>query len=119
MNRQYGYHTGLAAEAIAERQYLAGDYRILEHRWRGSAGEIDLIAQKDNAIIFAEVKARRTHTAAAHAISPRQRLRIADTALEYLEAKGLSGSEIRFDAVLVDRHGASQILENAMSFDDW
>ena len=114
-----GFHTGLAAEEIAERGYRALDCEILAHRWRGTAGEIDLIADTGHTIVFAEVKARKSIAEAAHAISPRQQSRMANTALEYLERHGLGGREMRFDAVLVDRQGRSEIRENAIVFDIW
>ncbi len=37
------YWAGVAAEAAVERTYLARGAQLLQRRWRGKAGEIDLI----------------------------------------------------------------------------
>lgn len=51
--------TGKRAE-LAVANYLKADgYKILEHNWRTRWCEIDVIAEKDNAVYFVEVKYRR------------------------------------------------------------
>lgn len=48
---------GIAAERIAEDFLKKKDYRIIGRNYRKPWGEIDLIAEKDNVVIFVEVKA--------------------------------------------------------------
>lgn len=49
---------GDAGEKIAEK-YLAGKgYALIERNYRKQYGEIDLIAKKDNMLVFIEVKTR-------------------------------------------------------------
>lgn len=108
------YLNGLAAEDIAERLYVEKGYTLLEKRWRGKAGEVDLILSGPDLVVFVEVKARISHEAAAHAITPRQWSRIMASAELYMSEKELPPTtDLRFDAALIDRAGVCQILENA------
>lgn len=111
-----GYHNGLAAEDIAERLYLDRGASVLQRRWRRREGEIDLILREGAVTVFAEVKARRSHAAAAESLSSRQMARLAATAGRYLAESGLGLSvEVRFDLVTVDATGTAEILENAVA----
>ena len=51
---------GRQGEAIAKQFLEAHDYVIREQNWRCTHGEIDLIVQRQDTIIFVEVKARTT-----------------------------------------------------------
>lgn len=108
------YFGGLAAEDIAERHYSGLGFETLERRWRCPAGEIDLIVATTNLVVFVEVKARKTHDSAAHAISPRQWQRIMQAAEVFVEKRGLSPTtDLRFDAALIDHLGVCRVIENA------
>lgn len=50
---------GFLAENIASRYLEDGGYEVIDKNYRKPWGEIDVIARKDGAIIFAEVKANR------------------------------------------------------------
>lgn len=67
---------GRWAEWLAMAWLAAKGYRLLDHRARTAAGEIDLVACRGEWIAFVEVKARRTLEEALGAIGPRQRRRI-------------------------------------------
>ncbi len=55
-NREWGKQ----AETIAAEYLRSHGYIIRERNWRvGNSIEIDIIAEKDNTIIFVEVKARK------------------------------------------------------------
>lgn len=114
MSGALGYHGGVAAEVIAEQAYRQRGYMVLARRWRGEAGEIDLILRAGNVIRFVEVKKGRSHAAAAARVSPRQRARILLAAQEYA---GLSGAgadiEMQFDVALVDANGRLELIEAA------
>lgn len=89
---------------------------VVARRWRGTAGEVDVIARDGDQVIFIEVKKSRSHAAAAEHLSPRQMRRIWQTASEYLgtEPKG-QDTEARFDVALVDSIGRIEILQNAFA----
>ena len=49
---------GQHGEAMAKRRPQAIGYRVLEADYRTKAGEIDLIAEKNGALVFVEVPTR-------------------------------------------------------------
>ena len=110
---EISYHRGHAAELAAQQAYERLGAQILAKRWRGAGREIDLIAQLGDTIIFAEVKAARTHDIAAQRISARQAQRICVGAQIYLA--NLPDQHQRFDAVLVDQYGVVDIRANALA----
>ena len=50
---------GKVGEGIALAHLRSAGYTIKEANWRFSKDEIDIIAQKENVIVFVEVKTRR------------------------------------------------------------
>ncbi len=53
--------TGAAGEDAASRYLEKAGYRICERNWRVKAGEVDIIAEKDEVVYFIEVKYRKNH----------------------------------------------------------
>ncbi|WP_245999110.1 YraN family protein [Paracoccus methylarcula] len=106
--------SGLLAEERVEAQYEAQGYQVLARRWRGKAGEIDLVCEHGGALIFVEVKSAPSHAQAAERLLRRQMDRICMAACEFCGDRpaGLL-SEMRFDAALVDGLGRVQVIENA------
>ena len=116
MSGSTAYQNGLAAEDIAVRLYEAQQGRVLERRWKRRSGEIDLIVSIGGRIVFVEVKARKTLAIAAESLSQKQQHRMFNTAQLYLAESGAGmNAETRFDVVLVDRQGGTEILENALT----
>ena len=70
-DRRQSERQGRGAEALAILYLLLTGYRILVHRWRGSSGEIDIVAQRWQVIVFCEVKFR--HNADESGVSRRGR----------------------------------------------
>lgn len=93
---------GRLAETIAAWLLRLKGYRILQRRFRSPFGEIDLITQRKETVIFIEVKARQTPEEALEAVTPRQQKRIKQAALYYLaQHPTLSTLSLRFDLILV------------------
>ena len=113
---QVNYLSGLAAEEAVERDYLQRGCQLLEKRWRGPGGEIDLIFRQGDTIVFVEVKAAATHDIAADRIQPRQAARIAASAEAYLDRLPQGSlTDMRIDVALVDGRGHLSVLENAFA----
>lgn len=110
------YHAGLAAEDQVARLYERSGREIAARRWRGSGGEIDLIARDGAEVIFIEVKKSRTHAQAAERLTPRQIARIHGAAAEFLcnEPRG-QATDVRFDVALVDQYGRIELRENVLA----
>jgi putative endonuclease len=103
---------GLLGEDLAARHLERIGLEILARRARTSAGEIDLVAFGEDAIVFAEVKARRIGTVAPAApytpepliaIGMRKRARLRRAAAAWLAEQPVRprARRIRFDAVAV------------------
>ena len=108
------FHAGVAAEEIVARRYEAAGHRIVARRWRGQGGEIDLIACKDGALAFIEVKTSRDFARAVASLGVRQIRRIACAAEEFLGSQPAGNlTDCRFDLAVVDGRGACQVTENA------
>ena len=76
-------------------------YRIIAQRVRTRVGEIDIIAQKGDTLVFVEVKARATLDSALFALHPAALRRI-DAASRVLAPRHAGGcTTTRIDAVLV------------------
>lgn len=111
---QMSYHAGLAAERLIARDYVRRGYRVAGHRWRGEAGEIDLITRDDDGVVFVEVKKSRDFATAAQRLSRAQMRRLYHSAEQFLggEPQGQL-TNARFDVALVDAAGRFEIIENA------
>jgi putative endonuclease len=94
----------------------ANGYAVRETNWRCPLGEIDLIVEKDNCIVFVEVKTRRTLTygAAAAAVDRKKQMQIARAAACYIKATCLSDKDFRFDVITITPEGIEH-LENAFT----
>lgn len=73
-------------------------YKILERNYRKRYGEIDIIAENKNYIVFVEVKTRHkdSMTSAADAVNRQKQLKIIKTASMYL-AENETEKFCRFD----------------------
>lgn len=110
------YLAGLAAEDQVAQHYARSGRPIAARRWRGTGGEIDLIARDGAEVIFIEVKKSRTHAQAAEHLSRRQIARIHGAAAEFLggEPRG-QATDVRFDVALVDQFGRIEVRENVFA----
>lgn len=106
--------SGMMAEESVQRAYLRQGADLRASRWRGRAGEIDLIFRDGDDLVFVEVKKAATHARAAERLQPAQMRRICHAACEYCETAGLgSDMSMRFDVALVDQAGRVELIPNA------
>ena len=97
------YYFGLFAEKISALYLNIKFYKILARRLKTPFGEIDIIAQKGNTLIFIEVKARRD-IEYIDFISQKQISRIEKAAQYFLlKEKKYQTYNIRFDAIIVSK----------------
>lgn len=92
---------GRQGEQAAEEFLRAQGYTILARNYRVALGEIDLIMQDRQTLVFVEV---RTHSGATFgdplaSVNVRKQRQIAKAALMYLIRNGLMEQEARFDVV--------------------
>lgn len=109
-----GFYAGLAAEQQIARDYERRGFPVDRQRWRGTSGEIDLIARDGDGLIFIEVKQSRSFARAVERLSSAQMRRIYASAEEYLGTQPRGQlTNVRFDVALVDGMGAVKVIENA------
>lgn len=109
------YHSGQSAEAQVAADYQRRGHRLEARRWRGAAGEVDLVFSANGEIIFVEVKRARSFAKAAQRISPCQQRRICAAAEEYLGTQPAGAlTPMRVDAAFVNGFGEVKVLENAI-----
>lgn len=104
---------GVAAEKYVSAYLLAQGFTLLHHRYKTKVGEIDLIAQQGELLIFIEVKARKTLDEAAFSLSQRQISRLTATAELFL-AEHPQFTQCRFDVFLIAEKGKMRHIENAL-----
>lgn len=77
-------------------------YRIIKRNFRATGGEIDVIAQTKNTLVFVEVKTRKNanYGFPAEAVDYRKQQHLFSAAREYLRQKP-TRKEIRFDVIEV------------------
>jgi putative endonuclease len=94
---------GRRGEQAAERVLREAGLRILERRFRVRIGEIDLIAEKGELLVFVEVKTRRGtgYGLPAQAVTATKRRRMAKVAAVYLQRRGWFDRPCRFHVVQV------------------
>ncbi|MBS3757529.1 MAG: YraN family protein [Desulfobacterales bacterium] len=104
---------GQRGEALAERHLKSLGYQILERNYRNRLGEIDLIARDNGALVFVEVKTRRSNRYGSPrlAITPHKQKKLSITALAYLKQTRQMNCKARFDVVLIDTAGNTPEIE--------
>lgn len=108
--------SGRHAEERVAARYADRGGRLVTRRWRGRAGEIDLVLRLEGRLVFVEVKQARDHATAAAALRPAQISRLVAAAEEYTEGEPAGSlTEVRFDVALVDARGAVDVIENAFA----
>ncbi len=88
----------LAAEALTRRGYC-----ILEQNYRCRHGEIDLVAEEGQDLVFVEVKTRRgaAYGLPEEAVTARKRQKLREVAGHYLDAHSCADRSWRIDVVAV------------------
>ncbi len=99
---RYQKDLGDFGEKVAENYYLQRGFRVLEKNFNVPRGELDLIVESEELLVFVEVKTRSNMRfgTPAEAITAKKILHIKRAAEAYL-LKFPSEKEMRFDAIEV------------------
>lgn len=110
LDRKY---IGNKGEDYAVNFLFANGYEVLQKSFRFGRGEIDIIAQKDDVLVFIEVKTRKNADFGYPEtfVSESQQDRIHLAAEEYILQNKWQG-EIRFDIIAILWDGNEPILDH-------
>lgn len=103
---------------IGERRVIhyleANGYQVLETNFRFHHKEVDIIARKDDIIVFVEVKTRNSERfgSGMDSIGGRKIKNVVSVARYYIEKHMLSDCNVRFDAASIDDEQLNYV-ENA------
>jgi putative endonuclease len=94
---------GTLGESKAEAYLRRRGLRILERNFRLRMGEIDLVAQDGDTLVFVEVRSRANTRfgGAIRAVGPTKRRQVSRVAAAYLVWRSPSQARVRFDVVAI------------------
>lgn len=101
---------GNAAEAKALSFLENKGLRLLQRNYRSRGGEIDLIMQQDETLVFIEVRYRKSALfgSAAESVTMAKQRKLINAASQFLQQKGLD-TPCRFDVVGISGRSQSEI----------
>ena len=95
--------TGKRGEELAAAYLAEAGYRIIERNYRCLFGEIDIVAEEGETLVFVEVKSRRSDAYGVPqlAVGLQKQKKISRISLHYLAERHLRHRPARFDVVAV------------------
>ena len=105
---------GRNGESLALQFLIDKGFRLREKNYRYKRGEIDLIVQKENLIVFVEAKFRKSDKFGhpEEFVSVNQQELIIRTADDFIEKTGWKGN-IRFDIIAIKGNHEIEHFEDA------
>jgi putative endonuclease len=113
---------GRAGEGRAADFLERKGYSIVARNWRTRRGEIDIVAQKGDLLVFAEVKTlpRGTAQSLERVLNQRKCKRIVETAKSFLNLyRQYKCEQIRFDVLVLDMPGLEPVYHIENAFGDY
>ncbi len=113
---------GRYGEQLVVRHLENSGYQIITTNWRCSLGEIDIVAQKENILIFVEVRSRHAENTepSFESVNKRKQSKLAALANEYIDTHKLDEMMWRIDVigVAIPRSGKTIIehVEDALGW---
>ncbi|MCX7681454.1 MAG: YraN family protein [Anaerolineae bacterium] len=105
---------GRRGETLAAAELIRQGYRVVERNWRCPAGEVDIVACRDNGWSFFEVRTRRGDEFGTpeESLGEAKRERMLQVALTYLVEHGYNPYDVnwRVGLVAVEMDRAGRLL---------
>ncbi len=110
---------GAEGEDLAVRTLKKSGYRIIQKNYRTKFGEIDIVAEHKDCLVFVEVKRRSTgiYGMSFDAVGIRKKRHIIRTAQCYLKEFKCENRKTRFDVVGIDDDKV-RIVQHAFMLED-
>ncbi len=114
---------GRKGERWARRLLQRAGYRHLASNYATTRGELDLIMQAADTVVFVEVKTRRNEDIAPveAAVTAAKQRRMTAAAKQFIQKRGLHDCPCRFDVVtvLMDERNKPQLTHYPNAFAPW
>jgi putative endonuclease len=103
---------GERGENVALRYLERLGYSLVERNFQTRHGEIDLVLRDGDALVFCEVKLRRSTSFGepVEAVTPQKQRKLRLVAEEYLAEREPDFEEVRFDVVGILQKGGNEIV---------
>ncbi len=104
---------GILGEDLAVKSHQKNGYKILERNFHSKFGEIDIVAQDKDTLVFVEVKTRWSEKFGLpeEAITPWKIKRMTQACQYYKLLHPQSPDSLRLDAVCIDLSPAGRVEE--------
>ncbi|HET6656016.1 MAG TPA: YraN family protein [Gammaproteobacteria bacterium] len=102
------------AESLALRTLAARGLKLIERNYRCPMGEIDLICEDGDSLVFVEVRYRRNwnYGLAAETVNHRKQVKLIRTARQFLQRhRRWQDRPVRFDVVAIQGEGENMTLD--------
>lgn len=106
---------GAKGEEIAVRYLKRRGYRIIERNYRSRLGEIDIIAEEGDDLVFIEVKTRSDILFGSpfESVTVQKQKQLSKVALEYISKQDCHNRPARFDVVGIEFQKGSNTFQDA------
>jgi putative endonuclease len=123
MSNRNNQRIGFLGEQLAAQHLQSHGYTIIERNWRFTLGEIDIVAQQGETLVFVEVRARQDENTenAFASITPAKRRKMLRAAYAYASAHNLPDNALwRIDVIAVAfPRGKHPLIEHAEDALGW
>ncbi|MEK8225064.1 YraN family protein [Oerskovia sp. M15] len=103
---------GRYGEKVAERYLVDAGWVVLDRNWRGTRGELDVVARHGDVLVVVEVKTRRGRSSGTRrGRHPGQARRLRRLTGEWMATHAVRPASVRIDvlAVVLPKAGAAQV----------
>jgi putative endonuclease len=109
---------GRFGEELALKTIKRLGYKKIVRNYRCSLGEVDLVAEDGDSLVFIEIKTRKGKSLgyAKEAVDARKRRQLSKLALAYMKANRCCEAKARFDVVAISLDGTEtkiEVIKNA------
>ncbi|MCP1305903.1 YraN family protein [Paenibacillus tyrfis] len=105
---------GALGEAAAADHLLRQGLKLRARNWRCRTGEIDLIAEDREILVFIEVRTRSiggTFGTPQESVHARKQRQVMETAQVYMHMQRLQDKQVRFDVISIQTDPAGAVRE--------
>ncbi|MGK5093052.1 YraN family protein [Deltaproteobacteria bacterium TL4] len=100
---------GIIGEELAYRFLKDRSYKIIERNFRCELGELDIIAQIEEYLVFCEVKTRKSNPIhPSSSITAKKIKKLRQLGLFYMNYRRLQHMQPRFDVIAVQVYGQQE-----------